>query len=488
MVSVLVVSHDQVGSRMAGTGIRYYEVARALVKQGIQVTLAAPEGSALPSSCDVAGDLRFFTYGSTTDSDFLRLIKEHQFFVAHQYAVWLFRHSLASNRIFVVVDGYDISLFEILARNAVMPSEEQSWFFEHQNHLDFVLKRGDFFVVATERQRDFWLGLLAAVGRITLDVYKRDPSLRSLVDLLPYGMPDEPPKHTRRVMRGVVPGIGDEDFVVLWGGGVWQWLDPLTLVKAASIVAQHRSDVKFFFPGLSHPAQEIVKPMPIQEELIKLSEQYNLKDKVMFFGGWVNYEDLQNYLLESNCGISLHPDHIESRFAARARIMSYIWADLPMILTAGDEWSEMLARLGVAKLVQPGSAESVAEAILEMARRENNRFLSNEVKKNFFWSTCVRNLVEKIEQFSVNFTVRSLDNYQAKVEEETREIYQKVCNLRLPSPNSFFAKLLHPLLRDSVLWYLESIVAQQNQLNALVVERLARHEIELAEIKSRLCR
>ncbi len=37
---------------------------------------------------------------------------------------------------------------------------------------------------------------------------------------------------TRPAIKGVVPGIGPDDKVILWGGGIYNWFDPLTLLRA----------------------------------------------------------------------------------------------------------------------------------------------------------------------------------------------------------------------------------------------------------------
>jgi len=50
--------------------------------------------------------------------------------------------------------------------------------------------------------------------------------------VVPFGLPSEDPVAGRPVIRGVWPGIGPEDWIVLWGGGLWDWLDPLTLIRA----------------------------------------------------------------------------------------------------------------------------------------------------------------------------------------------------------------------------------------------------------------
>jgi len=41
-MNVLIISHDTVGSRMAGPGIRYWELARVVAAQQ-RVTLIAPQ-------------------------------------------------------------------------------------------------------------------------------------------------------------------------------------------------------------------------------------------------------------------------------------------------------------------------------------------------------------------------------------------------------------------------------------------------------------
>src|SRR5438128_997196 len=85
-------------------------------------------------------------------------------------------------------------------------------------HLD-QLRRGDFFLCASQRQRDFWLGMLAAAGRVNPYTFAADPVLRRLIDVLPFGIPDDAPQRARPAIKGVVPGIGPDDQVVYWGGG-----------------------------------------------------------------------------------------------------------------------------------------------------------------------------------------------------------------------------------------------------------------------------
>ena len=81
-----------------------------------------------------------------------------------------------------------------------------------------ALQLGDAFLCASDRQRDHWLGALAALGRVSPEVYGRDPALRSLVAVVPFGLDPAPPS-SGPVVKGVLPGIGADDRLLLWGGG-----------------------------------------------------------------------------------------------------------------------------------------------------------------------------------------------------------------------------------------------------------------------------
>ena len=117
--------------------------------------------------------------------------------------------------------------------------------------------RGDFLVCASEKQRDFWLGHLAALGRLNPVSYDDDRTLRSLIDVVPFGIPAEPPRASAPVLKGVVEGIGPDDKVVLWGGGIYNWFDPLTLVRAVDRLRERRDDVRLFFLGMQHPHPDV---------------------------------------------------------------------------------------------------------------------------------------------------------------------------------------------------------------------------------------
>ena len=132
----------------------------------------------------------------------------------------------------VVADIYDPFHLEVLEQARGLSAGERRLATRASKEvLNQQLLRGDFFLCASEKQRHFWLGQLAAVGQINPATYDEHENLHSLIAVAPFGVSDEPPHHERQVLKGVVPGIGPDDKVILWGGGIYNWFDPLTLLQ-----------------------------------------------------------------------------------------------------------------------------------------------------------------------------------------------------------------------------------------------------------------
>jgi glycosyltransferase involved in cell wall biosynthesis len=238
------------------------------------------------------------------------------------------------------------------------------------------------------------LGLLEATGRVNALTYNADPALRRLIDVVPFGLPASPPRHAQRVLKGVWPGIGPEDRVVLWGGGLWQWLDPLTAIRALAQVCERRDDVRLVFPGTRHPNPSVA-PMPMVEDAVHLARELGLLDEHVFFGDWVPYEVWPNYLVEADVGLSLHFDTVETRLSFRTRGLDYIWAGLPMVVTRGDAISDLVARFELGAVVDYRDEEDVAQALLDClepgAEERAGRF--DRARADLTWERAAEPLV-----------------------------------------------------------------------------------------------
>ncbi|MGA3222046.1 MAG: glycosyltransferase family 4 protein, partial [Acidimicrobiales bacterium] len=224
----------------------------------------------------------------------------------------------------------------------------------------------DFLMCASERQRDLFIGQLCALGRANALTYDYDPTLRSLIDVVPFGLPDESAEHNAPALRGVVPGIGPDDDVLVWAGGVYDWFDPLTLVRAVGRLSERRPSVRLFFMGMQHPNPD-VPPMQMATSTRALAEELGLTGKHVFFNdGWVEYAQRQNFLMEATLGVTMHFDSVETRFAFRTRALDYLWAALPVVTTKGDWFAELVDREGLGLTVPPEDPGALADALYRL--------------------------------------------------------------------------------------------------------------------------
>jgi len=298
----------------------------------------------------------------------------------------------------IVVDLYDPFLFETLEIHSARPLPEQAAYARHDlSVLNELLRRGDFFLCASETQRDFWLGMLAGAGRLNPLTFQADRTLRRLIDVTSFGLPEVEPVHAQPRLKGHYPGIAKTDRVIYWGGGLWEWFDPLTAIRAMALLQDRHPEAKLFFAGVRHPNADVPE-MRMAAAAQSLSSELGLAGHSVFFNDWVAYAERADYLLEADIGLSLHFDHIETRFAFRTRILDYVWAQLPMVLTRGDTLGQQAGERGLARLVPPNDSEAVARAISGCLEEPDSRFAIQRAARiwaqELRWSMAVQPLID----------------------------------------------------------------------------------------------
>src|SRR5262249_22690703 len=133
----------------------------------------------------------------------------------------------------LVFDLYDPEVFENLALFAHEGSRlRRLWLALTLDRLTAALQLGHHFLCASEAQRDLWIGAMAAERLIRVERYAADPSFRSVMLVVPPGVPRDPPERVHGEDARSRFGLGSADRVLLWNGGLWSWLDPLTVVRA----------------------------------------------------------------------------------------------------------------------------------------------------------------------------------------------------------------------------------------------------------------
>ena len=384
---LLVVSNDIVDEKMAGPGMRYLEMARAL-KEKLDVTLAIPNETQL----QIPG-LRLARYWEERPASLQVLVDNSDVALVSNYMVEKFQF-LSTTRTRLVVDLYDPTILENLHYYLNEPLESQKALNQHGVSItNRLLRLGDFFICGNERQRDFWLGFLAANERINPLTFAQDSSLRSLIDVVGVGFPDRELQPSPAKYRGVHPQLPADARIVLWGGGIWNWLDPLTLVKAWPQVIARHPQARLVFLGTRHP-NPLVPEHQMAKKTQDLAAEIGEKDRSIIFFEWITYQDREALLAEASVGVALHPIHVETRYSIRTRVLDYLWARLPVLITQGDITSEWVAEFGLGKVVPQFNVQAVAEALIEILDHPKGDWTPafEPLIERFRWSKVVQPL------------------------------------------------------------------------------------------------
>ena len=379
MSKVLVLTGDIIGERIAGPAIRAIQIAHVLTKRH-QVTLACPEFHR--QSHDFPFEIRPYHTNLTA-----RLI--------NQYEVAIIPGSLIlPNELTccLVIDLYDPFILSNLHRFQYSGKTELLTYNAEFDCLLDKLRIGDFFMCATERQRDFWLGMLAAVKRINRQTYSMDPHLYSLIDIVPFGILEELPE---KRIRSPFPETEPNARWLLWAGGIWNWFDPIILLKAVAELKDEIPDLKLFFMGTKHPDPRMPQ-MKMAVETIELSDKLGLTENTVFFGDWIPYEERGSYLTASYAGVSIHKPHLETRYSFRTRILDYIWARVPIICTEGDFIGDIVHQSQLGLTVSADDLKSLKNALKNLYLNQNfyQECKSNlsEIAPDFLWEKVLKPL------------------------------------------------------------------------------------------------
>lgn len=387
-IRVLVITGDLVGPRMAGPAIRAWNMCEQLAVRN-DVRLVSPIKATRASTS--------FQVFHTPDD---RAMREHEewadVIVMQGYILHQFR-SLARTEKILVADIYDpLHLEQLEQARTARFDDWNTHVILASEVLNEQIAKADFLLCASEKQRDFWLGQLAAVGRVNAMTYEADNALRDLLDVAPFGLEPDVPPQERHAIKGAVPGIGPDDKVLLWGGGIYDWFDTETLLRAMAKVIQTHPDARLFFLGVAHPNPG-VPVMKAQARTFELSAELGLTDKYVFFNReWVAFDDRHNYLLDADAGVSTHYEHIETAFSFRTRILDYLWARLPMVTTRGDGFADLIESTPLGMTVPEQDVDQLAEGIIRVLYDDDLRATIasaiDTVREEFSWSHALEPL------------------------------------------------------------------------------------------------
>lgn len=391
MAKILIYSFTEIGTKMAGPSIRCWEFAKSLSRNH-EVTLMAPNQTDLHPDGFQVVQRKYGYRKSFKNFDFIISMQ-----ITHGMAWTAKKHGVK-----LILDAYDPLPLETLEAYKPSPFKQRCASQEKVvNVCNFSFQMADAIICASEIQRNLWTGLMLSLNKITPAIYDKDHSLERLIGIVPFGLPSSPPKRTGPGLRSKF-NIKESDKVLIWGGGIWNWFDPLTLIEAMHLIKKHRSDVYLVFMGIKSPTSYKDDMFTMANRSIQLAKDLDLFNKqVLFNQDWIPYEDRVNFLLDADIGVSTHFDHTETKYSFRTRILDYIWAGLPFITTEGDSFAALAKEKQIGIAVPYQDAKALAAAILslldypELAEKMKKNL--GEARQSFYWDTVLQPLEKMLE-------------------------------------------------------------------------------------------
>src|ERR1700682_3475395 len=214
---VVVATPDVVGTRMAGPGIRAWQLARTLAGHFDTTLIARREGE--PPGCDVP----LFDSDSDEARDALRAAD-----VLIGQPARGFGPERREQR--VIYDLFDPVLLELRELYGRHPSVRQRLHYAAEAwRVRRAVATGDCLIVATKKQRELYPGGAARMIQVPFVI---DPA-------------------------DIIPGDRPRSDLIVWGGGTWEWLDPNLAVDAVIRLNRDGVACPLLFLGRSPPKRSL---------------------------------------------------------------------------------------------------------------------------------------------------------------------------------------------------------------------------------------
>lgn len=331
-------------AQMAGIAIRYAEMAKTLPRLGIDVVLVQPGEVAAARELDLPlFDLRAFERGrlATILADCDVAISQGQ--LANDLLIEV--PNLPS-----VIDFYDPFLIENMHYLAALGLDPY-----RNDHATWVLQlgRGDFFLCSCEEQRLFYQGFLTALGRVNPHLLAADPDLQSLIAVVPFGVPVEPPPP--RPLLGE-RASGEKRLLF---GGLYDWYDPWPLLEAVAKAAAEKRGWTLLLIRNPNPGT----PQRLWAEVEAWCRARGLWGSAVKALDWVPSERRYDLLREVDVLVATHKLDLETRLSLRTRFLDAFCASCPVLTTEGGAIARLLREHGAGWVVPEGDAEAISVAL-----------------------------------------------------------------------------------------------------------------------------
>lgn len=396
-IKVALISQEKIGKNMAGSAIRYFELAKILSSH-FKVTLFSTGQSDLDGN-SLGFDMKSYVKSARRSEKSIKNVSDYDYVIAQELSPDLLIE-IKQKKVRLISDLYDPLPIEIVehTKNYGFSKRLTIRGFINNSFLMQIVA-SDHILCSSNRQKLLYEDMSKKSG---INISNKT------ITLLPFGLSDIDPIYTdREMIYDIFPSISKNDKIILWGGGIWNWFDPLSVVKAIEQISHTRDDIKLVFMGAKNKHFDALQDKSLQI-VLEYCKKNQLENKFVFLNyNWVPYEQRVNFLLSSDICVSTHFDCKETYYSFRTRILDYLWAEKPIVCTEGDIFSELISKHKLGKIVRYSNVDDIKKAILELI---NDPDLYKKIegnienfKKTLTWEKVTEGLITLIQNDSIKY-------------------------------------------------------------------------------------
>ena len=385
---VVITSPDITDAGYSGMGLRTLGIGSALAARHEVILLTAGRPQHLPTDAQVA-------VGPQARGEALAQADV----VITSNGLQL--RELATLRAAVVSDLYDPSFFEWLVLDDSERHERIPWMERQLEALQRAARVSSVLLCANHRQRDLLLGaLLPTFGRTSL----ASLDVRTIEDrvlVVPNAVSQHETLPDRAAARQRL-GFAENDIVLLWGGGVWNWMDAETVLRAAEQASADNPRIRLVFLGLKRSG--VLDPHASNAEPL-LRPYVNadpVTSRILVNENWVAPDQRLDYLAAADAGVLGQFDNLETHFSFRTRLIDCLQAGLPVITMSGDELSDRAGREGWGLVSPIGDVTAMRDLMTRFAGDSDLRSAlaraTVHAARTMTWSSSCGRLVEALDR------------------------------------------------------------------------------------------
>jgi len=362
-----ILSRERFGDLLLGPNIRVRDLALHAFEEGWSVSVLAAEDSRSPFSSDIE-------FTSLRRGFSRRIATGDRVVVGELLPSWAVLELLRARQPFHW-DVYGLSLPESLSFADVWP-RSKTRLEARRKDIRYLLmaKAATRIWVSHPGQVIFLSALLARTGSAS-DAIAAFRLPEKILEV-PMGCSDRPvPSGTLNPYHE----LGIHAPVFMWGGGIWRWFDPETVLQAFSLLRSMGVPATLFFISGRNEATSDYQA-PLDEVVASATRKGLLDGHVVFNPRRVGPSELGPWLGHCRAGIMGNMPTLESRMSWRTRYLDLLWAGKPLVVSGADPLAERMERRGAALITPASDPSRLADAIQRLV--QDNRLVESMSKSS----------------------------------------------------------------------------------------------------------